>query len=123
MNAQRSKKLSRHERVHVLPLIRLNLKKHIGKNNAVTNKQMRAGLQENMGIEITAERMRAIIHELGSHDPAWPGYALCASSVGYWLTDSKKESVQYGLSLKGRIDSEKRRLEGHRKAHKLLVKP
>jgi hypothetical protein len=82
------------------PLLIRGLKVRIGKENAITNDNIRAALLNKYGIFIGAARMRKMIN-LIRNKMIIPG--LVASSKGYYVTDSAEEVQRWIDSLDGRI--------------------
>lgn len=83
----------------ILPVIVKALLKKNGADNAVTNKQIRAGLLRNLNTEIADSRIRKIINHIRMNNMV-PG--LLASSKGYYVSTNAKEVKEYIDSLEGR---------------------
>ena len=78
------------------------LKMKIGKKNAVTNKRMILGIQKKYDKKISSSRLRKIINYLRTHSIV---EKLVATSNGYYISTSKKETDNYLLSLRQRISA------------------
>ena len=90
--------LTDYERDVLLPVMVEGLKKKVGAGNAVTNKQIVAGMKKS-GYEITEVRVRKLINRI-TVEGLVP--CLVASSKGYWVTDDPQEMKRYEDSLLGR---------------------
>ena len=84
------------------PLVIRGLKAHVGKENAITNDNIRAALLNKYGIHIGAPRMRKMIN-LIRNKMIIPG--LVASSNGYYVTNDPEEVQRWIDSLDGRISA------------------
>lgn len=83
-------------------LVRLfieSFKTRIGKENAITNKQIREKLKDRY--KLSDSRVRKIISVVCELDP-FGDYILKATSDGYFLTKDEKDIMEYANSLKGR---------------------
>jgi len=78
------------------------LSSKIGKENSITNKDIRTKYQ-NIGIIIPDARVRKLINHIRIK-----GYVknLCATSNGYYVARTKEEFEDYLKGLKDRIDSQ-----------------
>ena len=74
----------------------------IGKENSITNKEIRAKYKES-GIVVPDARVRKIINHIRIK-----GYvkSLCATSNGYYVAKNKAEFEDYLKGLKERIESQ-----------------
>ena len=75
----------------------------LGKNNAITNKDMRAKLK-GWGANIGDVKMRDIIHYIRVKNLV---PRLCAGSKGYWVAATQEEWDKYRRGYKQRINSMK----------------
>ncbi len=94
--------LTIYELTVVLPALSNGLRTKLGKQNAVTNKEIVAGLMKNRGIQVTEARVRKIINYIRNR-----GIIPCliATSTGYYVATDKKEPVDYIDSLLGREEA------------------
>ncbi len=94
--------LTIYELTVVLPALSNGLRTKLGKQNAVTNKEIVAGLMKNRGIQVTEARVRKIINYIRNR-----GIIPCliATSTGYYVATDKKEMVDYIDSLLGREEA------------------
>lgn len=86
------------ERV-LLPVIVRGLRAKVGRAMAVTNKAIVDGLRTNMGIAVTAPRIRKIINYIRCNAMV---PCLIATSEGYYVAESEQELLDYEESLRGR---------------------
>jgi hypothetical protein len=89
------------EEIKWLPAIAKGLKRHKGKHQAITNKQMVKGLRA-AGFETTGPRMRKMIRviRLTGMVPR-----VIASSRGYYVAMNKPEYYKYIDGLKARANA------------------
>lgn len=85
-----------------LPIIIRGLNLQRGKNNAITNVEIRQILKEKYQIKISDPRIRKIINYIRVRSLV---PKLCASSKGYYIAINKEEHYEYLLSLQERRDS------------------
>lgn len=90
--------LSEYERDVLLPLVVRGLRLKVGRENAVTNKEMCAGLGRH-GYEVSGARIRKLIHHIRTEGLV---IGLVATSGGYYVATEKDEIVSYVRSLEGR---------------------
>lgn len=83
----------------LLPCFVERLKLRVGKKNAVTNTEIRAGFERSKKIKINPSRIRKIINYIRMNDLV---PCLIATSAGYYVTDDKTELKNYVESLMGR---------------------
>lgn len=83
----------------LVPLFVKGFEKHRGKENAITNRQIREKLLETRGIKLNEVTVRNIINHIRRFNLV---RVLVASSNGYWVSDDKEELRQYSNSLRGR---------------------
>jgi len=90
------------EEIKLLPGFIKGLTTKIGKENSITNKEIRAKYKS-IGINIPDARVRKIINHIRIK-----GYVknLCATSNGYYVAKTKKEIEDYLKGLKERIESQ-----------------
>lgn len=85
----------------LIPNIAKQLSVKIGKQNAVTNKDIRIAY-EKVGIKITSSRVRKIIHYIRAKGIVkW----LIASNKGYHVAESRAEVFKYVTGLHARARS------------------
>lgn len=92
-------RLSEGER-QLLPQFVEGLKKHKGKQNAITNIAIIDAFLEKKNIKISPARVRKIINHIRIHNMV-PG--LLANSDGYYVSTDPGEVIMYMSSLEGRI--------------------
>lgn len=85
--------------MELLPCFVDRLKLRVGKSNAVTNTDMRAGFKRVKNIDIPPSRVRKIINYIRMNDLV---PCLIATSAGYYVSNDKNELKQYVQSLMGR---------------------
>ena len=98
---QQTKPLTEYE-FDILPIIVKCLKRHIGKDNAITNDEMSEGMYKHGYRKVGSARIRKIINHIrinGMID------GLMATSDGYYITTDIKEMMSYISSLDGRIQA------------------
>ena len=97
-----TEELNDYERLTISPLIVKGLSMKIGKENVITNGEMRKGLLNKYSIKISDARMRKIIQyiRLGGFVER-----LIATSKGYYVSENKEELLQYEESLMQRAAS------------------
>ena len=83
----------------VVKLIAKSLNKRVGKENAITNKQMRKALKDNAEITIHPIKMRKIIQYIRVFNLV---PMLCASSKGYWRAETEQEFIDWSESAESR---------------------
>ena len=91
--------LNEREQNELLPPIVAGLQTKIGRQKAVTNKAIVAGLLQNRGIRISEARVRKIINHIRCNDLV---PCLVATSEGYYIAESEQELLDYETSLEGR---------------------
>lgn len=87
----------------LLPQFVNGLRTKIGKEKAITNKEIRAKFKER-GISIPDARVRKIINHIRIKGLV---ELLCASSKGYYVAKNDKEINEYMVGLKSRIEAQK----------------
>lgn len=97
--------LSEHEQ-KLVPVFVNSFKKHVGKEAAITNKEIVSKMKI-AGEKMTEIRVRKIINHIRTHALV-PG--LVASSSGYYVTSDPQEVERYINSLDGR-EAEIRRVK------------
>ena len=90
--------LTEEERQTLLPLMVRSLKQHVGRENAVTNKRMREGL-EAWGYKVSDARIRKLINHIRRYSRV---ECLMATGKGYYVTEDVAELEQYLKSLEKR---------------------
>lgn len=93
--------LTKYEAEVLLPIIALCLQHHIGKDKAVTNRQICERMKKK-GYELTETRVRKIVNRIRTNNLV---ECLIATSKGYYVTHNKKELENYIKSLKGREEA------------------
>ena len=94
--------LNEREQNELLPPIVAGLQTKIGRQKAVTNKAIVAGLLQNRGIRISEARVRKIINHIRCNDLV---PCLIATSDGYYIAETEQELLDYEESLAGREDA------------------
>ena len=90
------------EREVFLPPIIKGLYVKVGKQKAVTNKDIVRGLKANCDIKIGEARVRKIINHIRNNDII---PCLIATSKGYYIAETPEEVDDYIDSLYGRIEA------------------
>ena len=85
----------------LVPIFIQGLKSKLGKESAVTNDAMIAGLDK-MGHKLNQARVRKIIAHIRNKQLI---KGLMASSKGYYITNKPEEIKEYIESLQGRIEA------------------
>ena len=99
---EQTKPLTDQEReVFLLPIIN-GLRVKVGKEKAVTNKDIVRGLKANCDIKIGEARVRKIINYIRNNDII---PCLIATSKGYYIAETKDEMLDYIDSLYGRVEA------------------
>lgn len=93
--------LTKYEAEVLLPIIAMCLQHHIGKDKAVTNRQICERMKKK-GYELTETRVRKIVNRIRTNNLV---ECLIATSKGYYVTHNKKELENYIKSLKGREEA------------------
>lgn len=93
--------LNDYEREVLLPIIVKCLRRHVGKDKAITNSRMCEALVDS-GYDIKEIRMRKIIHYIRDN---WLIGCLIASNRGYHVTRDKDEMQAYIETLHGRVEA------------------
>lgn len=83
----------------LLPVVVRGLSKKLGAVNAVSNKEICAGLLKTCNVQVSEARVRKIINHIRMHNMV-PG--LVANGCGYYVTNSISELREYDKSLEGR---------------------
>ena len=91
--------LNERELNELLPAIVEGLLTKVGRQKAVTNKVIVAGLKQNRGIKISEARVRKIINHIRCNDLV---PCLVATSEGYYIAETEQELLDYETSLEGR---------------------
>ena len=86
----------------LLPQFVNGLRTKIGKEKAITNKEIRAKFKER-GVLIPDSRVRKIINHIRINGLV---ELLCASSKGYYIAKNDKEINEYMIGLKSRIEAQ-----------------
>lgn len=94
--------LTEKEETLFLPPILRGLRAKVGRQKAVTNKEIITGLKENLGIKIGEARVRKIINHIRCNDLV---PCLVATSEGYYIAENERELLDYEESLEGREDA------------------
>jgi hypothetical protein len=97
-----TEELNEHELRTVVPLVVRGLKVRIGKDNAITNKVMLAGLLDNFQLKIDPSRMRKVINHIRTKQLI---FNVISSRKGYWVSNDPTEIETYIESLRQRISS------------------
>lgn len=86
----------------LLPQFVNGLRTKIGKEKAITNKQIRSKFKDR-GVSIPDSRVRKIINHIRINGLV---ELLCASSNGYYIAKNDKEINEYMIGLKSRIEAQ-----------------
>lgn len=94
-----TEELNDYERTELLPMMVRCLKRHVGKENVITNAEMCARMGEH-GYKIGAARLRKIVNNIRVN-----GLVPClvATGNGYYVSTDVDEVIDYIDSLMGRI--------------------
>ena len=99
---EQTKPITDQEReVFLLPIIN-GLRVKVGKEKAVTNKDIVRGLKANCDIKIGEARVRKMINYIRNNDII---PCLIATSKGYYIAETKDEMLDYIDSLYGRVEA------------------
>ncbi len=93
--------LTEYEEDTLLPMFVDILSRHIGSENAITNKKLVASFRGN-GYVINDARVRKLINHIRVNGLI---YRLVASSKGYYVTQSQDELEAFIMSLRGREEA------------------
>ena len=99
---EQTEPLTDQEREVFLPPIIKGLRVKVGKEKAVTNKDIVRGLKANCDIKIGEARVRKMINYIRNNDII---PCLIATSKGYYIAETKDEMLDYIDSLYGRVDA------------------
>lgn len=84
----------------MLEIIKRGLQNHVGKANAITNKEIQARLLERHRITISGPEIRDIMHQIRCEE----GLIVCGDGKGYYLEANLLESQKAIASMKGRAE-------------------
>ena len=99
---EQTEPLTDQEREVFLPPIIKGLRVKVGKEKAVTNKDIVRGLKANCDIKIGDARVRKMINYIRNNDII---PCLIATSKGYYIAETKDEMLDYIDSLYGRVEA------------------
>ena len=99
---EQTEPLTDQEREVFLPPIIKGLRVKVGKEKAVTNKDIVRGLKANCDIKICEARVRKMINHIRNNDII---PCLIATSKGYYIAETKDEMLDYIGSLYGRVEA------------------
>ena len=99
---EQTEPLTEQEREVFLPPIIKGLRVKVGKQKAVTNKDIVRGLKANLDIKISEARVRKMINHIRNNDII---PCLIATSKGYYIAETKDEMLDYIDSLYGRVEA------------------
>ena len=99
---EQTEPLTDQEREVFLPPIIKGLRVKVGKEKAVTNKDIVRGLKANCDIKIGEARVRKMINYIRNNDII---PCLIATSKGYYIAETKNEILDYIDSLYGRVEA------------------
>jgi len=85
----------------LLPLFIQGFSTKLGKNNAITNKEVCLKMKY-LGHDVNDTRIRKIVNHIRNNNLV---SVLLASSKGYWVSKDKKEITDWIESMEGRISS------------------
>lgn len=94
-------KLTEYE-LKLVPIVVNILKSRLGRENAITNKNLVNRMSKLGFSSITPERMRKLINHIRIYDLL---DCLVASSKGYYISNNEKEISDYIDSLRGREEA------------------
>ena len=94
-------KLTEYE-LKLVPIVVNILKSRLGRENAITNKNLVNRMSKRGFSSITPERMRKLINHIRIYDLL---DCLVASSKGYYISNNEKEISDYIDSLRGREEA------------------
>ena len=94
-------KLTEYE-LKLVPIVVNILKSRLGRENAITNKNLVNRMSKLGFSSITPERMRKLINHIRIYDLL---DCLVASSKGYYISNDEKEISDYIDSLRGREEA------------------
>ena len=99
---EQTEPLTDQEREVFLPPIIKGLRVKVGKEKAVTNKDIVRGLKATCDIKIGDARVRKMINYIRNNDII---PCLIATSKGYYIAETKDEMLDYIDSLYGRVEA------------------
>jgi len=99
---EQTEPLTDQEREVFLPPIIKGLRVKVGKEKAVTNRDIVRGLKANCDIKIGEARVRKMINYIRNNDII---PCLIATSKGYYIAETKDEMLDYIDSLYGRVEA------------------
>ncbi len=82
----------------LVPVMLKGFDRHIGKDQAITSKEIIEGINNYSGIKLNEARLRMIINYIRHHHIP----NLMATSNGYYVSNDFRELVDYLESLEGR---------------------
>ena len=88
--------------LELVNLISKGLRARVGKENKITNIEMREKLLDNKGKKINGAKMRRCIQYIRANQLV---PMLCASKGGYYVAEDREEWVKYKESFRSRIRS------------------
>ena len=94
-------KLTEYE-LKLVPIVVNIMKSRLGRENAITNKNLVNRMSKLGFSSITPERMRKLINHIRIYDLL---NCLVASSKGYYISNDEKEISDYIDSLRGREEA------------------
>ena len=94
-------KLTEYE-LKLVPIVVNILKSRLGRENAITNKNLVNRMSKLGFSSITPERMRKLINHIRIYDLL---DCLVASSKGYYISNNEKEISDYIDSMRGREEA------------------
>lgn len=78
------------------------LNARVGKDNAITNTDMRDGMFSSRGVKISDAKMRKYIQYIRAYNLV---PMLCSSKKGYWRAETKEEFIKSRESFAARVRS------------------
>lgn len=94
--------------LELVPIFIAGLSKRIGKDNAITNVEMRKIMLDKFQVKVPSTRVRKIINHIRITSKV---QCLCATSNGYYVAKDKREMDEYITSLSERVDAQQHLLD------------
>lgn len=87
----------------LVPLFVAGLQRRIGKDNAITNVEIRNIMLQKFNVKVPGTRVRKIINHIRITEKV---PCLCATSNGYYVAKDEFEMKEYLTSLSERVDAQ-----------------
>lgn len=88
----------------IAPLVYKVLSQHLTKATAIKNQDICERLQLYHNVTVKERDVRVLIHHLRVH--CTHSHYPVGNHCGYWVTNDKREIEEYGMYIRGRIESE-----------------